>query len=953
MTFRQALQRFTRVNRGRPARRPKTSQRRFELEALPDRTLLSVIFSSVNHNITVTDSLSVNTINVELATSGNAVTVTEDPGTSSFSSATEPPSSLSGGIQINTSADTDTVNVENNDFVPTSVTEGTGTDIVNISPTAQNLNNIQGYVAVNGGSSGNDTLNVNDQGGPGSTYTMASAPPYWYVYRPGAAYIFYNAINVVTVNGSDSTSTYNVQATEPNGTTDIIAAGTGNAPATVNVGQNHSVSAIQGTLSLSNPGNLNAIYVDDSGDTIHRYIGLWTGGTNSNLGQIVGLAPGTINYMYADTYSVTVQGGTAGNTWYVEATGANGLANGVITNLVDGGAAGNRTPGGTGTFYVGWNNSVSYINGTLDITDPTSFSNIYVQDSADINPHAVITLSTLSPNPTAWNRPVPFGSITGLAPAPINYAYDDTSSVTIQGGDSAPSGNTWYVYATGFNYGPTGVVTTTIDTGGPDHVYVGNDSNDVSSIQGTLYIEDSKSSSANTISINADTAAGTAALSSSSNWGCITRLAPAAIYYEYSTANRPVNISTFAGPSDALLGPVTWRVTANAMASVSVPVVNDNTYPINEVPTQPTLNAGYGLTYSPPSNTIPLFNNGEPVYSDVRQGAVLGDCWLLASLAEVAVQDQRDITDMFTYDGTIWDSGRNVGLYTVRLYSTSGAPEEFLVDTELPNGGVYYDDQVTTSLSPSTNALWVALAEKAYAVANGAGYVTTFDLGSDSYDALNSGFPSWALQAITGQTATDFNPIKASTMATDWTAGNFIVLTTGSPPSPNIVGDHCYAVVGYSPSLYPSQPYEEFNPWGTTSLNATPSTPASFYGSSTIWGLFWESPSFLSMNFDGFSLGTAASHGNDVDGPVDALTGSTTGDGGSGGTGTISLTRHSPGDLADAETAAARSGDRPTAGDARPAQETATSVDLWLASYTGDGYDLTTSGFRARRNGVW
>ena len=47
MTFRQTLQWFAHRNRGRQARRPKTS-RQFELEALQDRTLLSVTFSDLN-----------------------------------------------------------------------------------------------------------------------------------------------------------------------------------------------------------------------------------------------------------------------------------------------------------------------------------------------------------------------------------------------------------------------------------------------------------------------------------------------------------------------------------------------------------------------------------------------------------------------------------------------------------------------------------------------------------------------------------------------------------------------------------------------------------------------------------------------------------------------------------------------------------------------------------------
>ena len=89
----------------------------------------------------------------------------------------------------------------------------------------------------------------------------------------------------------------------------------------------------------------------------------------------------------------------------------------------------------------------------------------------------------------------------------------------------------------------------------------------------------------------------------------------------------------------------------------------------------------------------------------------------MASLAEVAARDPQDIKNMFTYDGTTVDNGATVRLYTVRFFKT---PESAVrhVDTELPSGGGYYDH-------PGQPVLWVALAEKAYAEANGPGYVTT------------------------------------------------------------------------------------------------------------------------------------------------------------------------------------------------------------------------------------
>ena len=85
-----------------------------------------------------------------------------------------------------------------------------------------------------------------------------------------------------------------------------------------------------------------------------------------------------------------------------------------------------------------------------------------------------------------------------------------------------------------------------------------------------------------------------------------------------------------------------------------------------------------------------LFSGSGPSYLDVHQGSV-GDCWLMAGLAEVATRCPADIQGMFTADGTAVENGVTVTLYKVRLYSSAGTAGYFVVDTELPSGGGYYD----------------------------------------------------------------------------------------------------------------------------------------------------------------------------------------------------------------------------------------------------------------------
>ncbi len=235
-----------------------------------------------------------------------------------------------------------------------------------------------------------------------------------------------------------------------------------------------------------------------------------------------------------------------------------------------------------------------------------------------------------------------------------------------------------------------------------------------------------------------------------------------------------------------------------------------------------------------------LFGAHGPSYLDVHQGN-LGDCWLMASLAEVAARDPADIVDMFTAEGTAMENGAAVSLYRVRFFNSNGVAQYVTVDTELPSGGEYYD-------RVQNGVLWVALAEKAYAEANGQGIVTSLGLDSDSYGALNAGNPCWALQAITGKPASALS-INPSNVAAAWNAGDFIVLGTSPNATDNLIvgdssGTHAYAVVGYTPGS--SNPFELYNPWGMSSaLGAL----VLYNGHEVYSGQFYTSKTVISTDF--------------------------------------------------------------------------------------------------------
>ncbi|MBV8126267.1 MAG: hypothetical protein JO114_01225 [Planctomycetaceae bacterium] len=248
-----------------------------------------------------------------------------------------------------------------------------------------------------------------------------------------------------------------------------------------------------------------------------------------------------------------------------------------------------------------------------------------------------------------------------------------------------------------------------------------------------------------------------------------------------------------------------------------------------------------------------LFGPNGPSFTDVAQGSA-GDCWMLSSLAETAARDPQIIQNMFINNGN--------GTWTVRFY-VNGALDYVTVNDQLPvatadpsyNGGYAFD-------APQSGILWAALAEKAFAEENLSGGVTTGQQGVDSYAALNGGYPSWALAAITGMSSSEFNVtpgVTSQEIAAALQAGDLVCI--GTPDSSDIdsylVPGHCYAVVGYNPSS--TMPFEVFNPWGINTYSVT---------NGATWGYFTSNGAFLEQNFvTGGVAGTAAPGA----GPVNAM----------------------------------------------------------------------------------
>ena len=292
---------------------------------------------------------------------------------------------------------------------------------------------------------------------------------------------------------------------------------------------------------------------------------------------------------------------------------------------------------------------------------------------------------------------------------------------------------------------------------------------------------------------------------------------------------------------------VLWYSGQNAIREEVIPFA---------VPSLPIFNSGVMHPVAPGNYQAVdgvLFGSGGPKYADVQQNT-LGDCWLLASLAETAAKDPALITNMFTYLGWWSENGVPTQLYDVRLneYSVQGSIAygtgvvcTELVDTEFDvYQGQFYGASIFGGIE------WVALAEKAYVQAASQGYVLnsygkTNAPCPDNYGDVVGGSPEWALAALTGgvveYTAIDVNEINTVMATTDGMA----VLQTSDPVDPMLVPDHCFAVIADQTTNQALPQFTLFNPWNRGSIYN------GYYGSMVYCDATYLSQNFVVVNISG------------------------------------------------------------------------------------------------------
>ena len=216
------------------------------------------------------------------------------------------------------------------------------------------------------------------------------------------------------------------------------------------------------------------------------------------------------------------------------------------------------------------------------------------------------------------------------------------------------------------------------------------------------------------------------------------------------------------------------------------------------------------------TSTLPLYgSSGAPTYQDVNQG-YLGDCYFVSSLGEVALQNPSAIENMISSNGN--------GTYSVRFF-VNGQPDYVTVNSQLPTmTGYRWANGSQLEFANGNADNWVALVEKAYAQLNAqtnAPHGMALNAASDSYAGITAGNGS-ALTLITNQseTPTTLSPSTSASslgsiltnLASSFSAGEEVLMSTPWNSSGNLVGDHMYMVTGVNAA---TGALTIQNPWNT------------------------------------------------------------------------------------------------------------------------------------------
>lgn len=210
-----------------------------------------------------------------------------------------------------------------------------------------------------------------------------------------------------------------------------------------------------------------------------------------------------------------------------------------------------------------------------------------------------------------------------------------------------------------------------------------------------------------------------------------------------------------------------------------------------------------------------LYGSSDPSHTDEQQGD-LGDCYLISALGSLADSSTSVIADMIIDNGD--------GTWTVRFYYSSTA-EYVTVNSQLPvdsSGDLVFQGDGSSS-TDSSNVLWLALAEKAYAQWNEFGHAGQ-ESATNSYLAIEGGWTGNVYEQVLGYTATIYYRSTWSTsdkqaLISAISAGEAVTIGTRSfdyDSTSGLYGNHAYNVIAYDSS---TGKFTLYNPWGSHQPN--------------------------------------------------------------------------------------------------------------------------------------
>jgi hypothetical protein len=328
-------------------------------------------------------------------------------------------------------------------------------------------------------------------------------------------------IQNITIETTGNNAVVNLEDLATDQTVNVI----GGESDTVNIGTGgpSSVSGgVQGAVNITNPNGGTAIVINDSGDTAGQSFYVNNVSLTGAVEQLSN--SNTITFNDLQTSSLTVETGTAqNNAIYVGATG-------VTTNLYSNPAG--QTNVSLGEAPNGGIANCQLIQGTVNVSSlgnqapANDFLN--VNDGLDDTPLS----SPVILSPDSQKGSTTWGSITGLAPAAINYRYAALGQLDVVTGN-AP--NTIDVEATGV---PTYLRGILAGTGGYANDVTVGQAGSLQRIAGSVNIENPNAKDSILVDDSADTANRTATVanyvmrSSPDPWTSIEGLAHGNINFD-------------------------------------------------------------------------------------------------------------------------------------------------------------------------------------------------------------------------------------------------------------------------------------------------------------------------------------------------------------------------------------------------------------------------------------